>query len=173
MDEEHPRKKLTDQIQSLRSNNRNAILGTLQELRSEGSVSILPELFQLLLVQEDEQVQGEITALLNDLKDQEAAEVLARSIADPEYAAIRQILVAACWQNGLSYGKYLNVFTEVLISEEYPAALEAFTVLEAAIGEVEAPRRAKLAGRLRSGLDQVDSQKKNLLTAMLGTIESY
>jgi hypothetical protein len=77
MESEMRHNKLHGQIQSLRSGNRNAILDTLKELRSEGSVSILPELFQVLLVQEDEQIQGEITSLLNDLKDKEAAEVLA------------------------------------------------------------------------------------------------
>jgi hypothetical protein len=173
MAEENHRRKLTEQIQSLRSNNKNAILGTLSELRSEGTVSILPELFQLLLVQEDVEIQAEIAKLLNDLKDQEAAEVLARSIANPEYKPIRHTLVAACWQNGLSYGKYLEVFTEVLISDEYPAALEAFTVLEGAIGEAEASGRARMAGRLKSKLETVGEQKKGLLTAMLDTLESY
>jgi transcription elongation GreA/GreB family factor len=38
-------RRLKQQIESLRSNNRRAILETLGELRSEGDVSVLPELF--------------------------------------------------------------------------------------------------------------------------------
>ena len=130
MESESRQDKLAGQIQSLRSNNKTAILGTLKELRIKGSVSILPELFQIMLVQEDEQILGEITALLNDLKDKDAAEVLAAAIANPEYQKIQSTLVAACWQNGLSYGKYLGIFAEVLISGTYETAIEAFTVLE-------------------------------------------
>lgn len=173
MESEMLHNKLQGQIQSLRSGNRNAILGTLEELRSEGNVSILPELFQVLLVQEDEQIQGEITSLLNDLKDKEAAEVLAAAIANPEYEKIQRSLVAACWQNGLSYGPFLGIFAEVLISAKFETAIEAFTVLEQAIGEVDAPVREKLAIRLKSRLTEVDDLKKPLLAALLKTIKAF
>ena len=66
---ENGNKKLKQQIQSLRSSNRTAILTTLDELRSEGDVSVLPELFSLMLVQEDQEVLDNIASLLNDLKD--------------------------------------------------------------------------------------------------------
>ena len=165
--------RLRHQVQSLRSSNKSAILITLRELRSKGSASILPELFQLMLAQEDEQILGEISALLNDLKDKDAAEVLVDAIANPEYQNIQQILVAACWQNGLSYSLYLDTFVEVLISGEYEAAIEAFTVLEGAIGEVDPQVREKLSSRLKSRLNEVDDLKKPLLTEMVKTIETY
>ena len=71
MDAENSKARLKQQIESLRSSNRTAILSTLKDLRSDGDVSVLSELFQLLLVQEDREIQDEIAALLNDLKDQE------------------------------------------------------------------------------------------------------
>ena len=97
-------RRLKHQIDILRSNNRSAILETIQELRGEGDVSVLPELFNLMLVQEDPDILREIESLLNDLKDKEASEILARAIADPEYKKIQLVLLAACWQNGLSCG---------------------------------------------------------------------
>lgn len=173
MDSENSQNKLQDQIQSLRSGNKNAILGTLKELRAKGNVSILPELFQLMLVQEDEQILGELTAFLNDLKDKEAAEILVTAIANPEYEKIQRTLVAACWQNGLSYGKFLGIFAEVLISADYETAIEAFTVLEEAVGEVDQPARDKLYTRLLSRVDEVDELKKPLLTELIRTIKAY
>lgn len=173
MDSQESHRKLKGQIQSLRSSNKNSILDTLKELRSEGNVSVLPELFQVMLVQEDEQVLEEIASLLNDLKDQEAADILAAAIANPEYKNIQHTLLAACWQNGLSYSKYLGIFAEVLISAEYEAAIEAFTVLEEAIGEVDAPVREKLVSRLKSSLDEVEEIKKPLLSELIKTILSY
>jgi hypothetical protein len=126
-----------------------------------------------MMVQEDEQILGEIAGLLNDLKDQEAADLLAAAIANPEYKTIRHTLLAACWQNGLSYGKYLGVFAEVLISADYVTAIEAFTVLEEAIGDVDAPVREKLASRLKSRLNEMEEIKKPLLSELIKTINSY
>ncbi|RLD89957.1 MAG: hypothetical protein DRJ29_16115, partial [Bacteroidetes bacterium] len=101
MDAQVKNKKLKQQIASLRSSNRSAILETIKELRSDGDVSILPELFNLMLIQEDEEILGEIATLLNDLKDEEASENLVEAIANQEYEKIQTPLVAACWQNGL------------------------------------------------------------------------
>lgn len=173
MDAENSKARLKQQIESLRSSNRTAILSTLKDLRSDGDVSVLSELFQLLLVQEDREIQDEIAALLNDLKDQEAVVELADAIVNPEYQEIQSILVAACWQNGLSYGKHISAFVEVLISGEYAAAIEAFTVIEESIGELEQEERKKLAGSMKSQLRAMGEQKKSLLLELVKVIESY
>ncbi|MBE9517861.1 MAG: hypothetical protein IMY68_04795, partial [Bacteroidetes bacterium] len=149
MNNEDNNKKLRLQIASLRSSNKSAILETLKELRSEGDVSILPELFNLMLIQEDEEILDEIASLLNDLKDKEAAEVLAEAIANPEYELIHTSLVAACWQNGLSYGKHITTFVDVVVSGDYSTAIEAFTVIEEAVGDLKQEERAALVRSLK------------------------
>ena len=173
MENTYSNTKLQGQIQSLHSSNKNAILGTLKELRSKGSVSILAELFQVMLVQEDEQILGEIAALLNDLKDQEAAEVLAAAIANPEYASIHTQLVAACWQNGLSYGEYVDTFVQVAIGGSFETAIEAFTVLEESVGELEKEDRLRLTADIKDGLAKADDQKQLLLKELIKIIQTY
>ena len=173
MNNEDNNKKLRLQIASLRSSNKSAILETLKELRSEGDVSILPELFNLMLIQEDEEILDEIASLLNDLKDKEAAEVLAEAIANPEFELIQTSLVAACWQNGLSYGKHITTFVDVVVSGDYSAAIEAFTVIEEAVGDLEQEERTALARSLKSILKQVDEQKKALFVELVKAIETY
>jgi thioredoxin-like negative regulator of GroEL len=173
MTNEDNSKKLRQQITSLRSSNRSAILETLKELRSEGDISVLPELFSLMLIQEDEEILDGLAKFLNDLKDKEAAEVLAKAVANPEYEKIQTTLVAACWQNGLSYGKYIPTFVDVIISGDYSAAIEAFTVIEEAVGDLEQEERASLVGSLKSNLQQVEEQKKALFVELVRVIESY
>ena len=173
MDPEDKNKKLRQKITSLRSSNRSAILETLNELRSEGDVSVLPELFNLMLIQEDEEILAKITALLNDLKDKEATEILAEAIANPEYEKIQTTLVAACWQNGLSYGLHIVTFVDVVVSGTYGAAVEAFTVIEEAVGELEQEQRVALVSSLKSKLQQVEDQKKSLFVELVKTVESY
>jgi len=171
--EEEKKSKLRSQIQSLRSGNHSAILATLKELRVHGNISILPDLFDLLLEQENEEIITEITSLLNDLKDQEGAELISRAIANPDYKEKQSSLVAACWQNRLSYAEYLDTFTEVLISGSYSAAIEAFTVIEEAIGDLEQDQRDEVVKNLKARLKEVDEQKKSLLIELIKVIERY
>lgn len=173
MDSQNGSKKLKQQIESLRSSNKSAILGTLEELRSEGDISVLPELFNLMLVQEDEEIFNNTVSLLNDLKNKEAAEILVEAIADPEYEKILTYLVAACWQNGLSYGKYISTFVEVVVAGEYTASIEAFTVIEEAVGELEPEDRTMLVRTLENKLKDVQDQKRPLVAELIKTIESY
>jgi len=173
MESQDSNKKLRQQITSLRSSNRSAILETLKELRSDGDVSVLPELFNLMLIQEDEEILGAITTLLNDLKDKEAAEILVEAIANPEYEKIQTSLVAACWQNGLAYGNHISTFVNVVLSGSYGAAVESFTVIEEAVGELEQEQREKLVSSLKSKLKHVDEQKKALFVELVKAIESY
>lgn len=165
--------KLRAQIQSLRSGNRSAIISTLKEFRKHGHISILPDLFDLLLEQESEEIISEITSLLNDLKDQDGAELLSKAIANPEYSKILTHLVAACWQNGLAYGKYIDTFAEVVITGEYSAAIEAFTVIEEAIGDLDINQRGRMVKRFKARLKEVDDEKKPLLSELVKVIETY
>ncbi|MGW8316709.1 MAG: hypothetical protein ACWGNV_13990 [Bacteroidales bacterium] len=173
MEPENDQKKLAHQIEALRSGNRTAILASLKELRMEGEVAVLPELFDLLLDQEDEQILLDTRNILNDLKDPSAAAILAGAINKKEFEEIRSVLVAACWQNGLSYGEYLEEFVDAALHGDYMTAIEAFTVIEGAIGEVEPLRREKAMETIRSQISGVDEQKKILLDELVKVIASY
>ncbi|MFH0759105.1 MAG: hypothetical protein V2B15_17595 [Bacteroidota bacterium] len=173
-DQENDRnERLKNQILSLRSGNRTHILDTIREVRAESSIAILPELFDLLLDQEDEQITRAITSLLNDLKTEEAARVLTEAIDHPEYQSIKTLLVSACWQNGLSYGKFADTFARVLIQGGFETAIEAFTVLEEAVGELDQNEREKLAKVIKHGMLKADDQKKHLLRELVKVIEQY
>jgi hypothetical protein len=167
------KERLKRQIQALRSGNRITILDAMREIRTESSISILPELFDLLLDQEDEEIIREISSLLNDLKTKEAAQVLAVAIDNPAYKPITTLLVAACWQNGLSYGPYADSFARVAIEGSFETAIEAFTVLEEAVGELEQQERDRLSKMIKHGLLEADDQKKLLLRELVKVIETY
>ncbi len=165
--------KLRSQIQTLRSGNHSAILTTLKDLRSQGNVSILPDLFELLLDQENELIVAEITSLLSDLKDQDAVEVLAGAIGNPEFRNIQAPLVASCWQNGLSYGKFTDIFIDVVITGGYEAAIEAFTVIEEVVGDLDQDQRDRAVKTLKYRLSDKEELKKPLLSELVKVIQTY
>jgi len=171
--ENNMKARLKSQIQSLRSGNRSAIIATLKEVRTSGTVAILPDLLELLATQEDEQITFEILSLLNDLNDQEAAPILVEAIGKPEYAEYTTELVAACWQNGLSYGKYTDRFVDVALNGGYAAAIEAFTVIEEAVGELEEAERQDLINTIKSRIQGTSDHKKPLLSELVKVIANY
>ena len=164
---------LKDQIKALRSGNRTTVMDVLKEIRKDSKIDILPELFDLLLEQEDEEIIHEVSSLLNDLKLQEAAPVLAEALENPDYETISRILASACWQNGLDYGKYAESFTRLIIKADLETAIEVFTVLEEAVGEIEVKEREKLVLTLKHGMLNTDEHKKLLLRELIKAIESY
>jgi hypothetical protein len=165
--------RLKSQVKALRSGNRTSILDAIKEIRKGSSVSILPELFDVLVVQEDEMIIDAGSSLLNDLKTEDAIPVLVDAIKNPEYQPITSLLVAACWQNGLSYGKYAETFVKVAIESNYEAAIEAITVLEEAIGDMEEEERRRLSNMVKRGILDSDEQKKLLLHELIKIIETY
>lgn len=174
MDPDNSKKdRLRGQVQALRSGNRITILDALKEIRTESSISILPDLFDLLVDQEDDEIIRGISSLLNDLKTQEAAGVLAEAIGNPEYQSITTLLGAACWQNGLSYGKFADTFAKVAIDGSFETAIEAFTVLEEAVGDLDQDERNRLSKMIKHGLREADEQKKLLLRELVKVIETY
>ncbi|MCD6069260.1 MAG: hypothetical protein K0S33_4086 [Bacteroidetes bacterium] len=64
------------------------------------------------------------------LKEQNAQQVLIDAIEDDDYTASRHLLVAACWESGLDFSKYIAVFLELAGDRDLMVSLEAITVLE-------------------------------------------
>ena len=61
----------------------------------------------------------------------------------------------------------------VVLSGSYSAAVEAFTVIEEAVGELEQEQRETLVSSLKSKLQKVEDQKKPLFVELIKAIESY
>jgi hypothetical protein len=164
---------LRDQINALRSGNRGSILEAIREIRADSNVSILPEIFDLMLDQEDEEIIRAASSLLNDLNIQDAVPVICDAIANPEYGPISTLLVAACWQNGLSYVNHADTFVQVAIEGSFEAAIEAFTVLEQAVGGLGQEDRARLSAKISRGLGVCDEQKIILLRELIRMMDTY
>ncbi|MEZ5073145.1 MAG: hypothetical protein R2751_19920 [Bacteroidales bacterium] len=162
-----------NRIQRLRSGNRSAILEVLQEVRSDGNPVIVREILEMLANQEEGEIMDAVFGLLNDLKDQESVPVLVEALQDKEYEHVHARIVAACWQNGLSCEAHAMTFANLALKGSYETALEAFTVLEGCIGELNAGDRTRLSRNLKKHLGETDPTKQVLLAELVRMIDSY
>jgi len=120
-------------INILKGSDPDRINTTLHEIRNSGSVKVLPFLLQLINKNTDPQIRNEILILLSELKSHEAVPLIAESLDKHDFGDYLPAVIAACWQSGLDFSKYLRVFAGFFIQADYRAALEAFTVIEESV----------------------------------------
>jgi HEAT repeat protein len=117
-------------IQRLSSADDEIVLRTITKIRETGNPNIIPALLELYQSTSSTLVRERIVRLISDLKSQGAVAPLVHeifNIIDPE---LKRSMIEACWLSGLDFSKSLAPFFEVLLSDPYTTALEAFTVIE-------------------------------------------
>ncbi|SRR6056297_139218 len=159
------------QIQALRSGNVQAIKSALEQMRATGTPEILPEIFKLMIKEPEETVYNESVKLLNDLKYQDAANVIMDAIENKQYSAIRKDLVSSCWQNRLDFHEYIETFVHIAIMEQYEIALESYSVIEDAVPEVSDKLKTRCIQTIRNHLSASSPEKRRLLEAMADMIQ--
>ncbi len=161
------------QISILRSGNTTATIKVIDEIREKGNITILPEIFEVMLDTEDDEVMEACTTLLNDLNNQEATTFLVAALKNQRYRPVRSALVSSCWQSGLDYHTQVPLFARLLLREDYATAIEAFTVIENSIGDLSDEEIVQLTDTLNSGLNETADNKKKLIREMIKVIKEY
>jgi hypothetical protein len=125
------KKLITDTRSALTSGNTKTILKKLYELKSSGSVNILPFILDLLTDDKaDQEIVREVLHLISDLKDQECAVVVAKYIDDQKFGIHLAGVLSSCWQSRLDYSAFMETFVNCFVSGNFQEALESFTVIE-------------------------------------------
>ena len=148
------------------------ILPTLHEIRNSGSVKVLPVLFKMVHKNTDPQIRNEILKLLSEIKSQEAAPQIADSLDKIDFGDYLPAFVAACWQSGLDFSKYLHVFAGLFIQADYMSALEAFTVIEESITNASETEIYDCIQFLRDAECMVTDEKLPLYRELRKVVES-
>ncbi|WP_167609161.1 HEAT repeat domain-containing protein [Maribellus sediminis] len=112
------------------STNSETVISAIKSLQESGNSSYLPILFELLSAQPESEVKAEILKLLGMVKDKETIPVFIDVLQNEKFHLIRKDITTVCWQNGLDFSAYFEVFTNLVINEEWEVAFEAFTVIE-------------------------------------------
>lgn len=119
--------KLKNQLFSA---NNTEVLAAIQELKEKGNKDYLPLLFELLKAQSDNEIQKEIIQLLATVKDKETISVFIEGITNEKFSSIKKTLLNCCWQSGLDFSMHLSTLVDIVISEDWEVAFEAFTIIE-------------------------------------------
>jgi len=112
------------------SANTEIVLATIELLRDKGNKEYLPMLFDILVSAPETEVKNAILKLLGTVKDKETIPVFIDVLQNEKYKSIRKEIATTCWQNGLDFSMYMDAFVDLVITESWEVAFEAFTVIE-------------------------------------------
>lgn len=112
------------------STDTNEVILALNSLKEKGNKEYLPILFELLLTEPQEAICKEILKLLGTVKDIETIPVFMEAFKDEKFVPIQKTILISCWQNGLDFSNYFDVFIDLIINGDWEVAFEAFTVIE-------------------------------------------
>jgi hypothetical protein len=160
-------------IKGLFSKNEKIVSETLIELRTRGSIEVLPALFDLYFGHRAGSFEKEILSLINDVKDPDAVPIFMDAIKKYKGYEGFENLVSACWQCGLDFSKYIDHFIELVIEDDYGIALEGFSVIEENVSHMTSQQRTARLEYVRSKFEFVPVEKKALVNELMSVINAF
>ncbi len=170
--EQNAKKQYYQQIKKqLLSNNPAIISETVKELRKTGIEKFIPELTDLMLNSQDKNTKKLLLDAIADEKNPDVIPKLTQIIESKRNHQNLADLVSVCWQNGLDFSPYLQLFTSLAIEENYFVAVEAFTVIEQAAPQAKISHRHDCIHQIKSKLKQTKRAKQALLVELIHVLE--
>ena len=139
-----------DILKQLSSNDMDIVRGAIEQIKQEGDISIVPELLDILLQSQDTNTITNLTALLSDVKESDFKTVLMDKLINAPDGSGQANLLRICWESAIDFSEYLDVFVDMLLHEDFIAALEASTVIENLHGNIPEEKIHIAIQRLKS-----------------------
>jgi len=124
------------------------------------------------LICDDKHIGGR-TELFNFLKkENKAVDLLIKAIGEAK--GNKQKLVAACWEADLDCDRYLPLFTGIVIDDDLPIALEAFTTIENMKGASPVPEiELCIKEAMESYPEHADTPKGQLIADLIEVLRKW
>ncbi len=135
---------------SIDSSSDEAIIGLLAELRESGEDYMLPTIINLLFSSRSENLKNEVVNFLVDLKNKSSIVTIIETIKQNKRSKDIHRLVSVCWQSRLDFTPHIDIFIDIMEHGNYQACLEAFTVLENIIENLNSDELSDLKKKIKS-----------------------
>ena len=125
------KEKINSEIkEQLFSTNTQSVITAIRKIKNQGNKLYIPILFDLLCSHPEKEIEDEIKDLLATVKDKSATGSFIYAFENKRYKSIWKTVLTTCWQNGLDYSNFTPIFIELIISEDWEVAFEAFTIID-------------------------------------------
>jgi hypothetical protein len=114
------------------------VMKAIRDLRSDqpfdGAIALLISYYDK---SKNTSIRKLISEFMNDIKEQSASREIVEEIKKDILTDTKRMLISSCWQSGLDYSAFTDVFAGIFIStEDYMTALECFSVIEQSVSRM-------------------------------------
>jgi hypothetical protein len=148
------------------------VIEALEGLQESGRVSDIPVLIELMNLTQNPEIKSKIAGLFGNLKETDAVPIIIEAIQNQKYAPILKELVSSCWENGLDFSKYLSLFIELLINNDFVISFEAYTVITNNEHRIDQKIIDQEIDRLEKSLPLISEQKRPLILDVIDFLPS-
>jgi hypothetical protein len=145
-------------VSKLQSGKLSLIMEVLREVKENGSVRLIPYLFEIVASDRFAPVEDDIIRLMSDIKERDAAPYIIESIKKFNFGDKTAGILAICWQSRLDFSAYLPVFTDFFFRNDYQTSIEAFTAIEESLPHATVAQKnecLKILEKKSSGVTEV------------------
>lgn len=107
---------------------------------------------------------------LKELKSEAGKEILLKAIAVTESIDTRKVLVAACWEAGLDFSKYVSFFVQLAIISDLEICLDSLTIIEDMQGPFDNKVLIDCIGKLEEAKKKADVKKAVFLSDIIDNL---
>lgn len=158
-------------VKKLQSKNNDVVVEGIRMMRDAGKLQTVRDIIGILSETKDEEVVNECAKFLMDLKDQKTSDIIIEAIKNPDYQHILPTLTSVCWQSRLDFSDHLDTFIDIVLTEDFRTAYEAFTVVENNASQVSEMEINKNITNLKENAGDVNEEKKLMVIELISTLE--
>jgi hypothetical protein len=159
-------------LKGLESADSLKVIETIEELHTSGKTTDIPLLIEFLHLTQNPEIKSKIISLFANLKESNAIPLIVEAIRNQKYEPELKELVASCWENGMDYSDYLELFIDLLIENEFIVALEAYTVIMNMTAQIDQQKIDIEIDKIEKALAQSSEQKKPLMLDVIDFLPS-
>ncbi|NLJ44689.1 MAG: hypothetical protein GX431_13600 [Bacteroidales bacterium] len=148
------------------------ITGAIKAMREEppfsGAINLLISFYNDT---DNDSIKRLIRDFMNDLRDQASCTEVVEELRKDLKAETMRMAISSCWQSGLDYSDFSEVFAELFLSSDYMTAIECFTVIESNADRLERSKKDELIRIINEGISTGTGDKRSLALELISVLE--
>lgn len=157
-------------LKKINSNDPESVAEALGEIKEKGDETIVLPLLDILETTQEPCVVSGIADLLADVRESGFREILVKRIRQTKNAQLKSVLLRIAWESSLDYSSDLDLFTDILLHDDFVAAFEASTVIENMFHHLSGEQQQQLRTLFESGA--LPAEKKFLMENIIGEMDN-
>lgn len=151
------------------SNYSTIFLGEQNSKGGKLEAKVISNLISLLTDEANKELKQDA---LNELRKKNEKALLIQAISENKKHPKLSALVAACWETGMDFSEEISFFVVIALECSYTVCLEAMTVIENAVNDVNRNAIIDSIKKLESEIQKKKSEKINLYSEIILTLKN-